>query len=130
MSNRIYRLLFGATLLVALYFDLAAVLFGLILVALTEALTNLRIPRVLSRIRYGEEGDPAEGCLGINFTQRTTFEAERAWRLTVAAMLSISIFLFPEALWFFPWFMGFAILGAGVSGVCPMFLGLKWAGLK
>ena len=26
--------------------------------------------------------------------------------------------------------MGFAILGAGVSGVCPILLGTKWVGFR
>jgi len=130
MSNRIYRLIFGAILLVCLYFDLQAGVYVLISLSIFEAVTNLRIPGILSRIRYGNSGDPAEGSLGIPFRVRTSFEAERGWRLAVAAMLAVSVFAFPEALWFFPWFMGFAILGAGVSGVCPVFLGLKWAGLR
>ena len=130
MSNRIYRLLFGAMLLLALYFDLYPLLYALIGLSVFEALTDIRIPGLISRIRYGTEGDPLEGSLGIHFVQRCNFEAERGWRLTVAALLAISIFVLPEALWFLPWFMGFAILGAGVSGVCPMFLALKWAGLR
>jgi hypothetical protein len=35
-----------------------------------------------------------------------------------------------DVLWFFPWFMGFAIMGAGASGICPVLLGLRWAGFK
>ena len=35
-----------------------------------------------------------------------------------------------DMLWFFPWFMGFAILGAGASGVCPVLLGLKYIGFR
>jgi hypothetical protein len=85
---------------------------------------------LVSRLRYANDGDPDEGSLGIHFDARTSFEAERGFRLSIAVMLSISIFAYPDVLWFIPWFMAFAILGAGVSGVCPMFLALKWAGLK
>lgn len=130
MSNRFYRLLFGGTLLLGLYFDLYALLYALIGLSVCEALTNARIPGLVSRMRYGNGGDPLEGSLGIEFVQRCNFEAERAWRLSVAAFLAVSIFALPDTLWFLPWFMGFAILGAGVSGVCPMFLALKWVGLK
>lgn len=130
MSNRLYRLLYGGALLVALYFDQTVIIYLLIGLAIIEAITNLRVPRVVSRLRYGNDGNPMEGTLGIDFTVRTSFEAERGWRLTVAAMLALSVFVFPDALWFFPWFMGFAVFGAGVSGVCPMFLFLKWLGLK
>ncbi len=130
MSNRIYRMLYGALLLAALYFDLDELLYTLIALAIFEAITNLRIPKLVSQWRYGNPGDPSEGTIGIQFKTRINFEAERGWRLTVAAMLAISVFAFPEALWFFPWFMGFAIFGAGLSGVCPMFLMMKWIGLK
>ena len=130
MSNRLYRLLFGGILLVSLYFDFTLAIYVLIALSVFEAITNLRIPRIVSQMRLGNAGDPAEGSLGIQFKARTSFEAERGWRLAVAGMLVISVFVYPDALWFFPWFMGFAILGAGVSGVCPVFLALKWAGLK
>ena len=130
MSNRTYRFFFGAILLVALYFELDTALYVLLGIVLFEALTNLRVPKLVSRARYGNDGDPDEGSLGICFKQRFPIEAERSWRLLVGAMLTISLYLVPDAMWVFPWFMGFAILGAGVSGVCPMFLFLRWTGFK
>lgn len=130
MSNRLYRLLFGLLLLVALYFDLYPIIYTLMGMAVFEAVTNLRIPLVVSRLRGTTSPDNTEGSLGIAFHSRTNFEAERAWRLLVAGMLAIGLFLFPGPLWFFPWFIGFALLGAGVSGVCPMFLALKWTGMR
>ncbi len=123
-------MIFGVILLLALYFDAHQVVYVLVGLATFEAITNLRIPLLVSRLRYHNDGNLDEGSLGIRFHVRTSFEAERGFRLSVAAMIAISIFAYPEALWFIPWFMGFAILGAGVSGVCPMFLALKWAGLK
>ncbi len=130
MSNRLYRLLFGLLLLIALYFDAYPLIYTLVGVAVFEAITNLRVPVVVSRLRGIDAPDATEGSLGIAFHTRTEFEAERGWRLLVATMLVLSVFVFPEPLWLFPWFLGFAILGAGISGVCPMFLALKWAGLK
>ena len=130
MSNRLYRLLYGALLLVGLYFEFIVLIYALIGLALFEAVTNLRIPNLSSRLRSNYEPDPTEGTIGIDFKTRTSFEAERGWRIAVASMLALSIFVFPDALWFFPWFMGFAVFGAGVSGVCPMFLLMKWIGLK
>jgi hypothetical protein len=130
MSNRLYRLLFGVLLLVALYFDLYSLIYGLVGVAVFEAVTNLRIPLIVSRLRGTEAPSSAEGSLGMAFHTRCEFEAERGLRLVIAAFLAISLLVFPEQLWLFPWFIGFALLGAGVSGVCPMFLALKWTGLK
>jgi len=130
MSNRLYRLLFGLLLLIALYFDAYPLIYTLVGVAVFEAITNLRAPLLVSRLRGTDASDTTEGSLGITFHTRTDFEAERGWRLLVAAMLALSVFVFPEQLWLFSWFMGFAILGAGISGVCPMFLALKWVGLR
>jgi hypothetical protein len=130
VCNRTYRLLFGIALLLSLYFDSRTGLYSLIALALFEAISNLRVPRVIRQLRHQEDCDPNEGALGIAFTARTRFEAERGWRLLVATFLTISIVAFPETLWFVPWFMGFAIMGAGISGVCPVFLALKWAGLR
>ena len=130
MSNRLYRLLYGLFLLLGLYFDQKIILIFLIGLSLFEAITNLRIPLLISKLRSGYEVDPQEGSIGISFPTRTNFEAERGWRLSVAAVLSLSLFVFPDTLWFIPWFMGFAIFGAGISGVCPMFLMMKWAGLR
>jgi len=129
MTNRTYRLLFGLSLLLSLYFELQTVLYALIGLALFEAVTNLRTPSVLCRLRH-HECDAQEGSLGIAFRIRTDFEAERVWRLVVATFLSISLFVFPKSLWFLPWFMGFAITGAGISGVCPVFLALRWVGFR
>lgn len=130
MSNRLYRMLYGSALLVALYFDLSTVIYVLVGLAIFEAVTNLRVPRVISSLRKDYIPDPAEGTLGIAFKTRTAFEAERGWRLSVSAMLLVSVLVYPDQLWFIPWFMGFAILGAGLSGVCPMFLAMKSIGLK
>ncbi len=125
-----YRLLLGAALLVFLYFDLLAALYGLIALLLFEAAANLRLSTLVNRLRGLDDGDPQEGSLGIAFKARTHFEAERAWRILVACMLLLSLVAFAKQLWFFPWFMGFALMGAGISGVCPAYLALKWAGLK
>lgn len=130
MSNRLYRLTVGLIIVSALYFDALPVIYGLIAVLLFEGVTNFRIPLLLSRLRYGHDGDASEGCLAIPFKDRIPFAAERAWRLMVGTILLIIFWQFEESLWFFPWFMGFAILGAGASGVCPMFLSLKWLGFR
>lgn len=130
MSNRTYRLFFGAALLIALYFELEIALYIIIGTAFFEAVTDFRIPKLVSSVRYAHDGDPAEGSLGIAFKPRFCIEAERSWRLVVVAMLVVSLYVLPDAMWVVPWFMGFAILGAGVSGVCPVFLFLRWVGFR
>lgn len=119
MSNNVYRIFVGAILLASLYFDAAYIAYLLIGVLIFEGVTNLRLPILLDRMR----GRPADAAPAGGF------EAERAWRLFVALMLIVA-FLLHSQLWFFPWFMGFAILGAGISGVCPVLMMLRLGGCK
>lgn len=130
MSNRQYRLILGTILLMALYLEQLSIIYVLIGISLFEGITNYRIPKIISCLRHKNEGNPVEGALGLDFKVRTKFEAEQGMRLMTATMLSISIFAFPQTTWYIPWFMGLAILGAGVSGVCPLYLAMRWAGLK
>ena len=130
MSNRLYRLFVGLILLIGLYFDLPEMIYALIMVVLLEGITNLRIPVLISEMRFDNKGDTTEGTLGITFKERFGFDAERAWRLLLGSVLIIVYVFFYDKVWYLAWFMGFAILGAGLSGVCPLFISLKWAGFR
>jgi len=130
MSNRLYRLFVGLILLIGLYFDLPGLIYALIIVVLLEGITNLRIPVLISEIRFENSGDSTEGTLGITFRERFGFDAERAWRLLLGSVLIVVYVFFYDKVWYLAWFMGFAILGAGLSGVCPLFISLKWAGFR
>lgn len=127
MTDRNYRLLFGLAILVVLYFDLTYVMYGLIGLILAEGITNWRIPLLVSRFTQqpGAHALPME-----SFYFKWPLHGERAWRLVVGFMLLLTAVLFNEMAWFLPWFMGFAIFGAGVSGVCPVLLGLRFAGCR
>ncbi len=127
MSDRAYRLSVGVLLLVGLYFEIPELIYAMIGVGLFEAITNLRIPIIVEKITGHKV---VNGSDGFNFKQRFNFEAERVWRLILAAVLIIVYVLYYDQLWFIAWFMGFAILGAGLSGVCPMFISIKWAGFR
>lgn len=122
MTDRLYRLLLGLTLLISLYFDLDLVLMAVIGLQLAEGISNYRLPLLISRARGVTWAAPP-----CNPGACIPFDAERAWRLTVAACLILSLLVFPEQLWWFAWFMGFAIFGAGLSGVCPMLIILQYA---
>jgi len=130
MTDRTYRTMLGALLLVCLYFDLNLVIYGMILVLLAEGLTNLRIPRLVCSIRNCVTKGSFDYLDAELVTEsRFTMESERVWRIVVSFFLVLS-YLLIDALWFYPWFMGFAIFGAGLSGVCPVLLGIRWAGFK
>jgi len=57
-------------------------------------------------------------------------EAERALRFVVSLLLVASLFAFPDLLWWVPWFIGFALVAAGLSGICPMVSALRAIGLR
>jgi Protein of unknown function (DUF2892) len=128
MSDRTYRLLLGALLLLVLYFDMTYVMYVLITLIVFEGVTNVRLPLLLNKMRGNSA--IARNLAPIQHGSRFDFEAERAWRLIVGLMLLLTYVLFYDTLWFFPWFMGFATFGAGASGVCPMLTAVKWAGCR
>lgn len=132
MTNSTYRIVLGGVLLLALYFGVDEVIYALVAMTLLEGLTGWTAPMVQSRI-MGAPQLPADdscevACDDLNW--REIFGAERAWRFVVGGIL-LTTFSFPNsAVWFFPWFMGFALIGAGVSSVCPMLVAIRWLGFK
>ncbi|MBI3430691.1 MAG: DUF2892 domain-containing protein [Hydrogenophilales bacterium] len=128
MSDRMYRLILGILLLISLYFEIGYLMYFLIGMLFFEGATNLRVPLLLRKLQGKSATD--SHLAPIQQRNRFHFEAERAWRLIVGLMLLITYVLFYDKMWFFPWFMGFAILGAGASGVCPGLICVKWAGCR
>lgn len=129
MTERTFRIILGAVLLAALYFDWRLAIYGYIVVLAFEGITNWRIPTLISRLQ-GNPGAGAVCAMSPGDKARINFEAERALRLVVAAFLVVSYVMFGKELWFFPWFIGFALFGAGLSGICPMVMGFRWAGFR
>ncbi|HEX9627490.1 MAG TPA: hypothetical protein VGA00_11185 [Acidiferrobacterales bacterium] len=132
MTERSFRILLGGLLLAGLFFDLAAVVWAVIGLLLFQGVTNWRIPRVVSRLRYGSSV-VLPRCCGHAPTApagRINFESERALCLIVGAFLVVTYGLFNAELWFLTWLIGFALFAAGLSGVCPMVLGLRYLGFR
>jgi hypothetical protein len=106
-------------------------IYALSVLLLLEGLTNVRITTLSQSLT---RQPVAAGLTVFQTSQRINFDALRAWRILVAVMLGGSFLLVKEynieVVWFFPWFMGFAIMGAGASGVCPMVLFIRWLGFK
>ena len=131
MSERLFLFFVGGYILTALYLDLDVMIYVLCAWLLFEAISDLRITTLSQKLMRTTV--PA-GLTVFQTHQRFDFDAFRAWRLVVAVMLGSSFILVRdyniEVLWFFPWFMGFAILGAGVSGVCPVLLLIRWLGFR
>lgn len=126
MRDNTYRTILGALLLLILYLDIQVAVYSVAAVVLTEGLTNWRIPRLVNRLT--KTPDPVAETKAKS---RYGFEAERAFRLLVGSLILATYPLGPDSVvWFFPWFMGFAILGAGVSGICPALALFKWIGFR
>ena len=132
MTERTFRIILGALLLAGLYWDWPALEWTLIGILLFQGVTNWRIPRLVSRLRYGPQV-PVGACCSVSrdgTASRYNFEAERLLCLVVAAILAPTYGLWNAQLWVVPWFIGFALFGAGLSGMCPMMLGLKRLGFR
>ncbi len=130
MSDRTYRAIMGFALLVILNFDFDYAMYATIVVLFLEGITNFRVPMLAGLIRnrvFRQDYVYVDVALVEN--AKFNIEAERVWRIIVGSFLCIGYFIV-DALWFFPWFMGFAIFGAGLSGVCPVLLAIRWLGFK
>lgn len=124
MRERLYMFSVGVSLLAALYFELPWLVYALIGLMVFEGLTNLRVANLF--VPVPAVAGPAIPEQPIRFN----FAAQRAWHLVMAMVLTVSYVLFYGHLWFFPWFVGFAVTGAGLSGVCPVLIFLRMAGFK
>lgn len=131
MNERSYLFLVGAYILAALYFDIKYMIYGLVVFLLFEGITGIRLTTLLQKSRKIKLD---HGLAVLSSKKRFNAEALSAWRVLVALVLASTYALMHEygidLLWFFPWFMGFSIMGAGASGVCPMLLSLRWAGFR
>lgn len=131
MSERAYLFLTGVYILIGLYLEIDLMIYGLCLWLVFEGVTGLMLTR--QSAKFIPVSDPV-GLTMFRSQQRFDFDALRATRIVIALFLGGSFLLLREYdvefLWFFPWFMGFAILGAGASGVCPILLVTKWIGFR
>ena len=125
MSERVFRFILGAVLLILLFLQKETLIHVYIGLLLVEGITNWRIPILVSKLRYGEfreSSDPS--CKGI------PFDAERALRLVVAGLLITTYIVFPTQFWFFPWIVGFMLFMAGITNICPMAMMLRAIGFR
>ena len=132
MSERIFRLIQGIYLLTALYLDQDIMIYIFMGVFLFEAVSNWRVPTVVSRLRYGPEAviDSRRDLSAEYIRTRFSFEAERMLRITVALLLVLTFILFPEPMWFFPWFIAVMLLSAGITNICPMVMFYRYLGFR
>ena len=130
MSEKNFRIILGAWLIIGLFINSPYVIYALVGLLLFEGVTNLRVPGLVTRARFGKHANVKNEAENFNPNARTSFEAERGLRLIVVILIVVPMISTTELLWLLPWFVGFALIGAGLSGICPMVLALRWLGMR
>ncbi len=129
MTERAYRLVTGILMLSFLFFRLDYAVWGLLIIMGFEALSNWRIPMLVSKLLY--KNDSIVVCEGENTECTINYDAERMLRWIVLIIMLLGVLQQTEHLfWFFPWFVGLMLLLAGVTGICPMVMALRKMGFK
>ncbi len=131
LSERLYLFLVGACILLALYLTNNFLIYGLSLFLLMEGISGVRLTRLIQKARRVSL-DP--DMVVSDSQTRFGIDGLSAWRVFVGIILLLSYLLIHEygyeMLWFIPWFMGFAIMGAGATRVCPVLFWLHRVGFK
>lgn len=127
MSERWYRMIQGIYLLLALYLEHDAMVYAFIALLSLEAITNLRLPVVVSRLRYG-----VHAIHGGSSSRRFTFDidSERLLRFVVVLFLLLSYVVYTDPTWFLPWFVAAMLLLAGITNICPMVMMFQYLGFR
>ncbi len=127
MTERGFRIILGLWLIVGLYFNSVEIIYALIAMLILEGVTNCNVPLLVCKVRFGAKHP---GCEKKLATSKISFEAERALRFIVVLFISLPFIPGLEFLWWLPWFIGFALIGAGFSGICPLVISLRYIGLR
>ena len=131
MNERIYFLFIGLSILFALYFEIEMLIYLICLLLMLEAVSNFRVSTFSQNFF---KINLFAGLTAFNTKMRFNIDSFLVWRILVAIMLGGSVTLLNyynlEVIWFVPWFMGFAILFAGMSGICPALLAIRWIGFR
>ena len=129
MTERAYRLLIGILIIAFLFFQLNYAIWAIIALMSFEALTNWRVPIIVSKVLY--PSDIIKESESENQKNSVNFEAERMLRWITMALILLGISNYTESmLWYLPWFVGLMLLVSGVTGICPMVMALRKMGLK
>ena len=145
MSERIFRLISGAMLYHAL--TLSALLesptpaYLYLSLVLFEAITNWRIPIIITRLRYGNqyksylENSTNKNNPGSALKIFNKIEAERFLRIIVFILVFIPFNTHLENanyqiyIDYIPWFVATMLCLAGVTNICPMVMFLRSTGM-
>jgi len=130
MTERVNRLIFGLCLIAFLFLEWDLAVLAIPTILLFEAMTNLRIPRLISRLHYATEGTNTYIDENENLQCKFEFEAERALRYSLSFIICMGFIFFDQTLWFLPYIIGLNLLLAGITGICPLLMLFRKAGFK
>jgi len=117
-----------AILAYSAYFDTLLPLYAFIGYLLFEGITNLRITNISKLFSQTTTNDrPIKNNFNTSLLKH--IEADRALRIIIAAFIYVPL-IFPDFLWFLPWFISGMLIMAGITNICPMNILLKWAGFR
>ena len=134
MNERLFRLILGAMLFIAL--TLSALLesqipmYIVLGVIAFEAITNWRIPIIVTRLRYGQDYKQHLDMATPNDRLLGKIEAERFLRVAVLGFVCLPYFITIEYIDFMPWFVATALALAGITNICPMVMFLRFIGMR
>lgn len=133
MSERHFRLIMGAALWLVLissaYYETMYPLFAFAGFLLFEGITNLRLTRIINKIRFGKGNIETEDSV-CNVKWFNKIESERVLRFIVSGFVLLPYYVMPDVIWFIPWFVASMLILAGITNICPMVMFLKWSGLR
>ena len=111
--------------------ELDIMIYVLVAILFLEGVTGVTILWLSKKVR---EVQLESGLLQYSSETKFDFDAFRLFRIIIAVVVLASYVAVHEysidMLWFFPWFFGFSVMGAGVSGVCPVYMAIRWLGFK
>ena len=129
MTERAYRIIIGVLIIVFLFFHIDYAMWSLMALMSFEALTNWRVPIIASKLLY--PNDVIIVSEGENQNSTINYEAERMLRWIAMILMLTGLISYTENMfWYLPWLVGLMLLISGVTGICPMVMALRKAGLK
>jgi len=130
MTERWYRLIQGLYMIIALYLENDVMMYVFMGVLTFEALTNLRLPSMVTRLSFRKDNAAlVEDDIECDLA-KFSIDSERLLRVVVVIFLLLSYVLFPEPIWFFPWFVAAMLFMAGITNICPMVMMFQYIGFR
>ncbi len=116
-------------LIYSAYFETMVPIYIFLTLLIFEGVTNLRMTLIINKIR-DKDNTATFSHEGKHQHWINRVDSERALRLIIALLVYVPFLVFPEQLWFLPWFIAGMLILAGITNICPMAMFLKWSGMK